>query len=197
MSPQHTATASGVRAACAAISSGIDPPGTSPRCRSSRPGPAPVRRAEHLDLPRPDPGVGGHRRQHPAQPARRSPPRSPHRTNPPRRSVARAAHPAAGITDLAQVHAQVEPGGRGADRDDGRPARRASPRTGERRSAARASPGTAGGGPGSAPRRQLLDQLLERHVLVRVGAQRRPARPGRAACGTAGLRTDRRAAPAC
>ena len=89
----------------------------------------------------------------------------------------------------ARLQRQVELGGAAVRRRSGS-AR--STRPGElhcpaARSAGRASPGTAACGSRSRSGPELLDQLLERHVLVRVGVQRglaHPAPAARRSCGS-------------
>ena len=72
--PHATATASGVRAACAAISSAPTRPAPAPRCRSSSAQDLrPFGRIQDLDLPGPGGRVGGQRGQHPAEPVRDGP----------------------------------------------------------------------------------------------------------------------------
>ena len=102
----------GVRAACAANSSGTGP-GGSATAVSFHPASSCRRSAgvEHLDRGHPQARIGGHRLQHPHQPRPRSlrPPgveqvrRAVHRTAQPGRATARAEH-------LASRHVQVEPG---------------------------------------------------------------------------------------
>ena len=92
---------------------------------------------------------------------------------------------------LAQVQRQVELRRCARQRlERQRQARQRQP-PGAARSAARTSPGTAGVRLRSRSGLQLRHQPLERHVLVRVGAQRRPRAPAPAARGSSGRPTGR------
>ena len=98
---------------------------------------------------------------------------------------------------LAEAQRQVELGRRGRDRLDAHPSARAA-RAPRRRAFCSANITWNSGDDATARSGlQLLDQPLERHVLVRVGRQRRPRGPGPAARGRPGRPTGRCAAPGC
>ena len=199
VSPSNTsAVASGVRAAWAVEQRRQRAsPAPAPRWRSSPPGAAAARSSDSSGKAR-DRRAGSAASPLPAAcgsgpPAARPSPRSNRSASysSTRRQLPSAARPApaSGRTWRSPLCSSAT----------ARPCRPGRPRVGRARRVLqlRTSPGTAGWWPRSALGLQLLDQPLERQVLVRVGAPAPPRAPAPAARGSAARPPARRAAPAC